>query len=32
MYSLLNEKEKFKIWDDKIDNILEKNDITKEQS
>ena len=27
-----NEKEKFKIWDDKIDNILEKNDITKEQS
>lgn len=32
MYSLLNEEEKFKIWNDKIDNILLKNNLTKEQS
>lgn len=32
MYSLLNEEEKFKIWSDKIDNILQKNNLTKEQS
>lgn len=32
MYSLLNEEEKFKIWNDKIENILQKNNLTKEQS
>ena len=32
MYSLLNEEEKFKIWSYKIDNILQKNNLTKEQS
>lgn len=32
MYSLLNEEEKLKIWNDKIENILQKNNLTKEQS
>jgi len=32
MYSLLNEEEKLKIWNDKIENILQKNNFTKEQS
>lgn len=32
MYSLLNEEEKFKIWNDKIENIIQNNNLTKEQS
>lgn len=32
MYSLLNEQEKFKIWNDKIDTILANKNLTKKQS